>query len=35
MSDNANRVEFTREMKKDYTIITPNTVSYTHLACAR
>ena len=24
MSDNANRVEFTREMKKDYTIITPN-----------
>lgn len=24
MADNANRVEFTREMKKDYTIITPN-----------
>ena len=24
MSDNANRVEFTREMKKNYTIITPN-----------
>ena len=24
MSDNANRVEVTREMKKDYTIITPN-----------
>ena len=24
MSDNANRVEFTREMKKDYTIITTN-----------
>ena len=24
MSDNANRVEFTLEMKKDYTIITPN-----------
>ena len=24
MSDNANRVEFTREMKKDYTIIIPN-----------
>ena len=24
MSDNANRVDFTREMKKDYTIITPN-----------
>ena len=24
MSDNANRVEFTREMKKIYTIITPN-----------
>ena len=24
MSDNANRVEFTREMKKDYTILTPN-----------
>ena len=24
MSDNANRVEFTREMKKEYTIITPN-----------
>lgn len=24
MADNASRVEFTREMKKDYTIITPN-----------
>ena len=24
MSDNQNRVEFTREMKKEYTIITPN-----------
>ncbi len=24
MADNTNRVEFTREMKKDYTIITPN-----------
>ena len=24
MSDNAHRVEFTREMKKDYTILTPN-----------
>ena len=24
MSDNQNRVEFTREMKKDYTILTPN-----------
>jgi len=24
MADNKNRVEFTREMKKDYTIITPN-----------